>query len=70
MKIWFTCDLIFLGDLINPVPDLSDPGVNSGVERFATPDAPGHNTNLGPVVAGTDLHGSAGITLNMLELIY
>ena len=42
-----TPTLIVLGDLVDPVPQLGDAGVDAGVVRLAASDSPTHNSHLG-----------------------
>ena len=55
--------LVLLPDLLDPVLDVGDPGVDAGVVRLAAPNSPGHDPDLGPRVSGPDLHGAAGVAL-------
>ena len=50
-------------NLLNPAPDLGDPGVHPRVVGLSAPDAPGHDADLLPGIALTDHEGSATVTL-------
>ncbi len=55
--------LVLLSDLLDPVLDVRDPGVDPGIVGLPAPDAPGHNSDLGPRVSGPNLHGAARVAL-------
>jgi len=59
--------LVVPDDPVDPVPNPGDPSVHAGEVRLAAPDAPGHDSDLGPSTAGAHLHGAAGVTLHQLE---
>ena len=54
---------IFADDPADPGHHLGDPGVDPGVVGLAAPYAPGHDPDLGPGVAGANLHGAARVAL-------
>ena len=55
--------LVVLGDLVDPVPELSDPGVDAGIVGLAAANAPADHPNLRPCVTAANLHWTARITL-------
>ncbi len=62
-----SCWLVLLSDLLDPVLDIRDPGVDPGIVGLPAPDAPGHNSDLGPRVSGPNLHGAARVALQEIE---
>jgi hypothetical protein len=55
--------LVLLSDLLDPILDVRDPGVDPGIVGLPAPDAPGHNSDLRPRVSGPNLHGAARVAL-------
>jgi hypothetical protein len=62
-------ELIFADDAADPGHHLSDPGVDPWVLCLGTPDAPGHDADLGalaPKWAAEE--GTAAVTLNKIKI--
>ena len=55
--------LVVLGDLVDPVPEFSDPGVDTGIVGLAAANAPADHPNLGPCVTAANLHRTARVAL-------